>query len=161
MTVDGILQILNFLFTPGCFTALLVWIKTKDNRKAAASRERDDTYKQMYDNLSGTLLDLQNENIKLYKAVRDLNRTIQKATACPHYRDCPLRSELQGTEEPDRRTDIRPVRQPAKRKKSAGMARDNPRKPGKPESADGQCVPSSDGGTIHGPQRAGIGTGGA
>ncbi|WP_455659776.1 hypothetical protein [Phocaeicola faecalis] len=161
MTVDGILQVLNFLFTPGCVTALLVWIKTKDNRKAAASKERNDAYKQMYDNLSGTLLDLQNENIKLYKAVRDLNRTIQKAVACPHYRDCPMRGELQGTEEPDRRTDIRPVRQPAKRKKNTHVARDNPRKPGQPESADGQRVPSSDGGTVHGTQRTGIGAGGA
>ena len=131
MTADGILQVLNFLFTPGCVTALLVWIKTKDNRKAA-SKERNDAYKQMYDNLSDTLLDLQNENIKLYKAVRELNRTIQKAVACPHYRDCPMR-----------------------------VARGNSRKPGQPESTDGQCAPPPGGSTLHGTQRTGLGAGGA
>lgn len=161
MTADGILQVLNFLFTPGCVTALLVWIKTKDNRKAAASKERNDAYKQMYDNLSDTLLDLQNENIKLYKAVRDLNRTIQKAVACPHYRDCPMRGELQGAEEPDHGTDIRPVRQPAKRKKNTHVARGNSRKPGQSESADGQCAPPPRRGTLHGTQRTGLGAGGA
>lgn len=139
MTVDSILQILECLFGPGCFAAYWVWMKNKENRKLEASKQRDDTYKQMYDNLSGTLIDLQNENIKLYKAVRELNRTIQKATACPHYRDCPLRGELQeqaGSGAPD----FRPLRQPAKRKKNGRMARDDPRKPGQPESTDGQCI---------------------
>lgn len=138
MTVDGILQILNFLFGPGCIAAFWVWIKSRENRKATASKKRDDTYKQMYDNLSGTLIDLQNENIKLYKAVRNLNRTIQKAVTCPHYSGCPMRSELQ-EQTADGANDIRPLRQPAKHKKSRRMARDNPRKPGEPAGADGQC----------------------
>ena len=139
MTVDSIVQILQFLFGPGCIAAYWVWRKNKDNRKALASEERDNAYKQMYDNLSGTLIELQNENIKLYKAVRDLNRTIQKATTCPHYRDCPMRSELQ-EQAADNTTDQRPVRQSARRKKDRRMARDNPRKQGESEGTDGQCI---------------------
>ena len=56
----------------------LAWLRHRENNKVLAAKERNDAYKEMYDNLSGTLIDLQNENIKLYKAVRELNRTIQR-----------------------------------------------------------------------------------
>ena len=95
MNIEVILQILQFLFPPSCIAVFWTWMKNKENRKATQARERNDTYKQMYDNLSETLLDLQNENITLYKAVRELNRTLQKATACLHYDICPIRAELQ------------------------------------------------------------------
>jgi len=69
----------------------------------------------MYDNISGTLIELQNENKRLYKAVRQLNQTIQKATSCPHFASCPMRDELQKSERIDTNA---PFRQPAKHKKS-------------------------------------------
>lgn len=135
MNTETIMQLLELLFGPGCIAAFWVWIKTRENRKALASKERDDTYKQMYDNLSDTLLDLQNENIKLYKAVRLLNRTIQKATTCVHYSVCPLRDELQDNATVHEGTDSRPIRQPARNKKARSLAGTRSREPGQPAAA--------------------------
>ena len=113
--MEQLMQILQWLLPSGIAGSFWAWMKWKENRKVIAAKERNDTYKDMYDNLSGTLIDLQNENIKLYKAVRGLNRTIQKASTCKHYADCPIRGELQGSGAVD--ADRQQHRQPAGRKK--------------------------------------------
>jgi hypothetical protein len=128
MTWEWILQALELLFGPGFVAVFWVWIKNRDTRKAASAKEKEDVYKTMYDNLSDTLIDLQNENLKLYRAVRELNRTIQKATACPHFAVCPLRSELQngaGVVDVDPPAASKPKRQ-SRRKTPAAMARGDP-----------------------------------
>lgn len=112
MTTELITQILQWLLPSGFIGSLWVWLRHKENRKVLAAKERSDAYKEMYDNLSGTLIDLQNENIKLYKAVRELNRTIQKASTCKHYADCPIRDELQKSGTID--TEPRQRRQPTR-----------------------------------------------
>lgn len=78
MNSDLIMQILQWLVPSGIAGSLWAWLRHRENNKVLAAKERNDAYKEMYDNLSGTLIDLQNENIKLYKAVRELNRTIQR-----------------------------------------------------------------------------------
>lgn len=109
------MQILQWLVPSGIAGSLWAWLRHRENSKVIAAKERNDAYKEMYDNLSGTLIDLQNENIKLYKAVRELNRTIQKASTCRHYADCPIRSELQKSGTID--TERTPYRQPGKQKR--------------------------------------------
>lgn len=109
------MQILQWLVPSGIAGSLWAWLRHRENNKVIAAKERNDAYKEMYDNLSGTLIDLQNENIKLYKAVRELNRTIQRASTCKHYADCPIRGELQKSGADDH---IQPVkRQSAQRKR--------------------------------------------
>ena len=71
MNSDLILQILQWLVPSGIAGSLWAWLRRRENNKVLAAKERNDAYKEMYDNLSGTLIDLQNENIKLYKAVRE------------------------------------------------------------------------------------------
>lgn len=114
MSMDLVIQILQWLVPVGSAGTVLGYIFFRDLRKAREVKEKNDIYKEMYDNISGTLLELQNENKRLYKAVRQLNQTIQKATACPHFADCPMRDELQKLE---RSESVIQVRQPAKRKK--------------------------------------------
>lgn len=114
MPMDLIVQILQWLVPVGSAGTVLGWIFYRDLRKAREAKEKNDIYKKMYDNISGTLIELQNENKRLYKAVRQLNQTIQKATSCPHYADCPMRDELQKSEQFD---SDRLGRQPAKHKK--------------------------------------------
>ena len=99
----------------------------------------------MYDNLSGTLIDLQNENIKLYKAVRELNRTIQKASTCKHYADCPIRSELQKSGTID--TDRQRHRQPAKQKRVRAPTGTGTAQYGEDRISDGdaECYTDRDG----------------
>lgn len=121
MTTELITQILQWLLPSGFIGSLWVWLRHRENRKVLAAKERNDTYKEMYDNLSDTIIDLQNENIKLYKAVRELNSTIQRASTCKYYVDCPIRNELQksgtiGAERTQRR-------QSAKRKTIRAPAR--------------------------------------
>jgi len=115
MNSDLIMQILQWLVPSGIAGSLWAWLRHRENNKVIAAKERNDAYKEMYDNLSGTLIDLQNENIKLYKAVRELNRTIQRASTCKHYADCPIRGELQKSGTID--TDRPQRRQPAKQKR--------------------------------------------
>lgn len=115
MNSDLIMQILQWLVPSGIAGSLWAWLRHRENNKVIAAKERNDAYKEMYDNLSGTLIDLQNENIKLYKAVRELNRTIQRASTCKHYADCPIRSELQKSGTID--TDRQRHRQTAKQKR--------------------------------------------
>ena len=70
MNSDLIMQILQWLVPSGIAGSLWAWLRHRENNKVLAAKERNDAYKEMYDNLSGTLIDLQNENIKLYKAKR-------------------------------------------------------------------------------------------
>lgn len=138
MAWEQIMQILLWFAPSG---ALWAWLKHRENRKVLAAKERNDTYKEMYDNLSGTLIDLQNENIKLYKAVRGLNRTIQRASTCKHYADCPIRSELQKSE----RIDTEPRhRQPGGRKKIRGDPGSRSSEPGGADDTDREIGPAAD-----------------
>jgi hypothetical protein len=139
MTTETIIEILQWLIPTGTLGGLLAWFTNKVIRNTRTVKEVHDTYKEMYENTQGTLLELQNDNKRLYRAVSKLERTISKATTCVHYNVCPLRSELQ-EQTGDDTNDIRPIRQPAKRKKNGRMARDNPSKQSKPESADGQYL---------------------
>lgn len=140
MTTETIIEILQWLIPTGTLGGLLAWFTNKVIRNTRTVKEVHDTYKEMYENTQGTLLELQNDNKRLYRAVSKLERTISKATTCRYFADCPLRSELQEQTADDGTSDYRPVRQPAKRKKDRRMARDNPRKPGEPENTDGQCI---------------------
>ena len=115
MSIDLIMQILQWLIPVGSAGTVIGCIFYRDLRKAREAKEKNDIYKDMYDNISGTLIELQNENKRLYKAVRQLNQTIQKATSCPHFASCPMRDELQKSERIDTNA---PFRQPAKHKKS-------------------------------------------
>lgn len=114
MNTELMIQVLQWVVPSGIAGSFWAWLRHRENNKVLAAKERSDAYKEMYDNLSETLIDLQNENIKLYKAVRELNRTIQRASTCRHYADCPIRGELQksGTVDADRP----PHRQPERRK---------------------------------------------
>lgn len=138
METGSIWQMVQWLVPAGGLGAVIVWLTSWVIRNTRTAKEVHDTYKTMYENIQGTLIELQDENKKLYRAVSKLERTISKATTCRYFADCPLRSELQ--EQTGNTTDFRPLRQPAKRKKNGRMARDDPRKPGQPESVDGQCV---------------------
>lgn len=114
MATETIMQILQWIVPVGGFGTVVGWIIHRDTRKARDAKERNDIYKEMYDNISGTLIELQNENKRLYRAVQRLNQTIQKAVGCPHYAACPMRDELQKSE----RIDTEPRhRQPVGRKK--------------------------------------------
>lgn len=127
------MQILQWLIPMGSIGSVAAWLVHRDTRKDRANKEKNDIYKSMYDNISGTLIELQNENKRLYKAIRRLNQTIDKAVSCPHYGNCPVRDELQKSEriDPDP-----PQRQPGGRKKIRDEPRTCAHEPGEAENPD-------------------------
>lgn len=133
--MDLVIQILQWLIPTGGILTLFGWIRQRDTRKERVAKEKNDIYKEMYDNISGTLIELQNENKRLYRAVRQLNQTIQKATACPHFADCPLRDELQEQQNNDKGNRRQSL--PAKRN-PRGYIRPGPSQPGDVEDYEGK-----------------------
>lgn len=73
----------------------VAWLVQKQVRRAKTNRDVHNVYKEMYDDIGKTLIELQNENKKLSKAVGRLERAISKALTCRYYNACPVRSELQ------------------------------------------------------------------
>lgn len=159
MTTDVFMQILQWLVPVGSAGAVVTWLARRDTRKDRAVKEKNDIYKEMYDNISGTLIELQNENKKLYRAISRLERAIGKAAACRYFAGCPMRSELQ--ERTDGH-DIRPVRQPAKRKEGRNVAAGGggPGGKGQAEPADGQRGHAAAGRLVHRQAGTGIRPGG-
>ena len=137
MTTEAMIEVLQWLIPTGTLGGLLAWFTNKVIRNTRTVKEVHDTYKEMYGNTRETLLELQNDNKRLYRAVSKLERTISKATACVHYNVCPLRNELQ-EQAAGRTNDVRPVRQPGVHKKNRHMAGSNPPKQGEPDGAGGQ-----------------------
>lgn len=101
MTTEMILSLIQWLIPAGGLGAVAVWITNRTLRVTRTSKEVHDTYKSMYEDVQNTLIDLQNDNKRLYKAVNRLERTISRASTCPHWVGCPIRSELQEQQECD------------------------------------------------------------
>lgn len=162
MTTDVFMQILQWLVPVGSAGAVVTWLARRDTRKDRAVKEKNDIYKEMYDNISGTLIELQNENKKLYRAISRLERAIGKAAACRYFAGCPMRSELQERTDGTVGHDIRPVRQPAKRKEGRNVAAGGggPGGKGQAEPADGQRGHAAAGRLVHRQAGTGIRPGG-
>ncbi len=145
MTTEQIIQILQWLIPIGGLGSAVTWMVRRDTRKDRTAKERNDIYKAMYDNLSDTLIELQNENKKLYRAIARLERAVTRATGCRHYDDCPMRDELQepaGDSLPKPGSDggRKKTGQPAKAKKSRGVVRTGSALASETELAARQCV---------------------
>lgn len=155
MTPDTLLQIIQWLIPIGGLGSVMAWVVKRDTRKDRAIKEKNDIYKEMYDNLSGTLMDLQNENKKLYRAIARLERAVTRAVTCRHYGDCPMRIELQDAEAGHRPHPFRSTTDHSRHRHAAPAAgqqcpvakspradgplqRPRARQPGESEPVDGQ-----------------------
>lgn len=137
MTTEAVIEVLQWLIPTGTMGGMVAWFTNKVIRNTRTVKEVHDTYKEMYGNTRETLLELQNDNKRLYRAVSRLERTISKAAACVHYSVCPLRSELQ-EQAGGHTNDIRPVRQPGPYKKNRHMARGHPPEQGETDGGGRQ-----------------------
>lgn len=90
-----ITNLLQWLIPSGGLGAVLVWLTNKTLRNLRTTKEVHDTYKLLYENIRETLIELQNENNKLYKSISRLERVISRAPACKYYASCPISGELQ------------------------------------------------------------------
>lgn len=117
--MDNLMQILGSLFPAGLGAALGTAIGWFFNRRLAKARNGGDidaAYMDNIQNLRSDLMNSINENRKLYRAIARLDRTVARATACRHWNDCPIRSELQ---KPPGDADLpQPKRQSGKQRKA-------------------------------------------
>ena len=85
---------LTWLLPTGGLGGLFFYITSKRKRDAIVNKEVHDTYKKMYEDVHGTLIEIQDENKKLYKAVTRLEKAIARASTCRYYDSCPINAEL-------------------------------------------------------------------
>lgn len=90
-------EIFQLLVTSGLLGGGVGWLVNRTLRKARTAKEIHDTYKAMYEDLSGTLKDLRNDNEKLYGRISLLENIVHRAATCRYWLHCPLRSELSHT----------------------------------------------------------------
>ncbi|GHT64552.1 hypothetical protein FACS189451_12200 [Bacteroidia bacterium] len=94
-------SILEWLIPSGSLATVVVWLTSKTIRNLKKTEAVHDTYKKLYDDLKGTLIELQDEINRLYKETNRLRQAVTKASTCIHYRDCPIKYELLREQEGD------------------------------------------------------------
>ena len=123
---------LNWLLPAGGVLSAIVWITSKRKRDANIAKEVHDTYKAMYEDVHGTLIEIQDENKKLQRSVMRLEKAITKVSTCRYYDNCPIHAELREQKANDNKYPKR--RQPANKGDETHDIRADP---GEPGNADG------------------------
>jgi len=95
---DTLINILQWLIPGGSLGAVITWIVSKTIRNTREKKEIHDTYKTLYEHISGTLENLQDEVDNLHKELGRFRRAISKIYGCSYYPDCPVQHELQNSE---------------------------------------------------------------
>lgn len=92
----------EWLIPAGGWGVVIVWLTSKAVRAARASKECHDAYKVMYDDLRGTskelsetVNNLQQENVKLYELAGTLASVLQLVALCPRSHSCIVATKLQ------------------------------------------------------------------
>jgi hypothetical protein len=99
--METLTTLLTWLIPSGGLGAIVVWLTSKTLRNLKKTETVHDTYKKLYDDLKGTLIELQDEINRLYKETNRLRQAVTKASTCIHYRDCPIKYELLREQESD------------------------------------------------------------
>lgn len=89
-----ITTLLQWLIPSGGLGAVLVWLTNKTLRNLKTAKEIHDTYKFLYEDVSATLITLQDENNKLRENGSRNSRALARAASCKYYTICPINIEL-------------------------------------------------------------------
>ena len=95
---ETLMNILQWLIPGGGLGAVIAWIFSKTLRNLRQTKEVHDTYKTLYENISKTLTDVQDELDELHKELGRFRRAVSKIYGCRYYPDCPVQHELQNSE---------------------------------------------------------------
>jgi hypothetical protein len=95
--MEWVTNLLEFLLPAitAVISSAATWIVSRNLRRTRRAKEIHDTYKSMYEDISKTLKEIQNENEHLRKAILRLEKAVSRAINCKYYRECPIRDELQ------------------------------------------------------------------
>lgn len=110
---ETILQILTWAIPSGGIGAAIAWLANRNVRKTTEAKTIHDTYKTMYEDVSRELKAIRSENGEilekadrtsqesrsLKRALDRLSRAVEAIQFCPYRAECPVRAELQDSEE--------------------------------------------------------------
>lgn len=137
MTMDTLMQILQWAIPSGGIGAAIAWVANRKANNAKQAKSVHDTYKVMYEDISKLLVETQSkydestklteklvsENNLTRRALNRLSRAIEAIQLCPHAGSCPVSGELSLSEDSDT-TDAKPERKDAKRQHRKPAERD-------------------------------------
>ncbi|HJC94094.1 MAG TPA: hypothetical protein H9752_07850, partial [Candidatus Phocaeicola excrementigallinarum] len=129
-----ILDILMWALPSGFLSGLVTWLASRRTFNARNKKEREDTYKTLYDDLSTTTLDLSRQIRKLNEKIINHETAIHKCYTCRYADRCPAVIFLrqQKVQQPN----SRPLGQPQCERNRANHLRAGPEADGGPE---GEC----------------------
>lgn len=96
--MDVLTTIVSWL-TPTVLGTAIAWLVNTKLRRTREVKEHHDAYQEMYDDVSEELINMRNENEKLYKAIRRLERAISMASGCDYWDHCPICDKLHNDQE--------------------------------------------------------------
>ena len=113
--MEGMLEILQWTVPSGAIGSIVTWLFGRTLRQTREAKEVHDTYKQMYEDVSASLVTLQQKNeennekleeltaehSRTRRALNRLSRAIEAIQLCDFRSQCPVRSELQISEDCD------------------------------------------------------------
>lgn len=94
--MELLLDLVKWLVPAGGLGMLLTWLTSKRLRALQADKASHEAYKEMYNDLHSSLIQLNDDNRKLQLQLSRLERILLRAPTCPHYVVCPIRRELRG-----------------------------------------------------------------
>lgn len=113
--MDGMFEVLQWVVPSGAAGSVLTWLFGRTLRRTREAKEVHDTYKQMYEDVSSSLITLQKKNEennekleeltaeyqRTRRAFNRLSRAIEAIQQCDYRGQCPVRGELQIGEDID------------------------------------------------------------
>ena len=127
-------EILMWALPSGCLSGMVTWLASRWTFNARNKKEREDTYKTLYDDLSTTTLDLSRKIRKLHEKIINYETALRKCHACRYAERCPAVIFLrqQKVQQPN----SRPLVQPQYERNRANGLRAGPETDG---GAEGEC----------------------
>jgi hypothetical protein len=99
--METVTAILQWLIPAGGIGSVVAWLTSRTLRNVRKKKEISDTYKTLYENISETLINVEDELAEIHKEMGKLRRAIARAPSCRYYDNCPVQHELQREQKGD------------------------------------------------------------
>lgn len=119
--MDAFIRILEWLIPAGGIAGGLTWLLNKTLRNLRTTKEIHDTYKTLYEQISKTILQLQDEVSDLHRELGRFRRAVSKASACRYYDNCPVQHELLREQKVDTKPKDRKRQRTGERNQDSGI----------------------------------------
>jgi len=89
--MDKVVELLMYCLPSGVFASIATWLVNRKLYHTRSRKEVHDTYKSMYEDLSNTIINQQQQTNDLRRTLAKLQQIIVSATTCKYYSRCPMR----------------------------------------------------------------------